>query len=221
MVSAKPTTGRVTVLPQDNYLRTLMTILRNSETDCTKFADVVERVSTLVMAAALNLLPTEALNVKTPTGATFPGAVASTEVCGVSILRAGASMENALRRTHTGPLCYGKILIQRDESTSLPTHLYSKFPQNVTRKAVFILEPMLATGGSACMAVDIIKAAGVPENQIFFINLVASRKGLDTLSSRFPELRIVTAAVDENLTASNHISPGLGDFGDRFYGTVD
>lgn len=89
------------------------------------------------------------------------------------------------------------------------------------------------------MAVDIIKAAGVPEEQIYFINLVASRKGLNSLGSRFPDVRIVTAAVDEELTASkyvatflqlvfgtqltrnSHITPGLGDFGDRFYGTVD
>ncbi|KAH8680229.1 uracil phosphoribosyltransferase [Ilyonectria robusta] len=221
LMNGIPTSSRVTVLPQDNHLLALMTILRDSKTDCIKFADVVERVSTLVMAAALNLLPVEASDVTTPTGATFQGALATKEVCGVSILRAGASMENALRRTYTGPLSYGKILIQRDESTCLPAHLYSKFPKNVTRKAVFILEPMLATGGSACMAIDIIKAAGVPEEQIYFINLVASRKGLDTLGSRFPEVRIVTAAVDEELTASNHITPGLGDFGDRFYGTVD
>jgi len=109
-------------------------------------------------------------------------------------------------------------LIQRDELTSLPTHIYSKFPRDIANRSeswdiqdmlmtdyvavVLVLEPMLATGGSAGKAIDLIIEAGVPEENIVFVNVLASQKGLDILTERFPKLRIATAAVDPGLTAS-------------------
>ncbi|KAJ5672356.1 hypothetical protein N7507_001483 [Penicillium longicatenatum] len=196
-----------------------MTILRDSNTTVATFADVTERVGDQLISAALDLLSSEATKVTSPTGAEYQGIKETREVCGVSILRAGASLENALRRGYTGPLSFGKLLIQRDESTSLPTLYYSKFPTGIASKTVFILEPMLATGGSACAAIDAIKEAGVIEENIIFVNVLAAQHGVRVLFDRFPSIRLVTAAIDDELTPSNHISPGLGDFGDRFYGT--
>ncbi|KAL4777048.1 uracil phosphoribosyltransferase-domain-containing protein [Aspergillus nidulans var. acristatus] len=169
--------------------------------------------------SALDLLPTERLTIRTPTGWTYEGRRQVKPVCGVSILRAGASFETALRRAYGENLSMGKLLIQRNEETSLPVHLYSKLPAGITEQSVLILEPMLATGGSAIKAIDVLKEKGVREEDIVFVNLVASKKGLETIMQQFPRLRLVTAAVDEALTVSNHIAPGLGDFGDRFYGT--
>ncbi|KAJ5760136.1 hypothetical protein N7520_007292 [Penicillium odoratum] len=219
IIEAEVSNSRISLLPQGNHLRSLMTLLRDSNTSVATFADVTERVGDQLISAALDLLPVNETKVVSPTGAEYQGIRETTEVCGVSILRAGASLENAMRRGYTGPLSFGKLLIQRDESTSLPTLYYSKFPTGIASKTVFILEPMLATGGSACAAIESIKANGVAEENIIFINILASRHGISVLFDRFPSIRLVTAAIDEELTLSNHISPGLGDFGDRFYGT--
>ncbi|KAL4736731.1 uracil phosphoribosyltransferase-domain-containing protein [Aspergillus similis] len=210
---------RVTLLRQGNYLLSLMTVIRDELTTSNAFAAAFDRISDLLIAAALDLLPTERLTVRTPTGWTYEGRRQVKPVCGVSILRAGASFETALRRAYGENLSMGKLLIQRNEETSLPVHLYSKLPAGITEQSVLILEPMLATGGFAIKAIDVLKDKGVREEDIVFVNLVASRKGLETIMQRFPRLRLVTAAVDEALTVSNHIAPGLGDFGDRFYGT--
>ncbi|KAJ5675018.1 uncharacterized protein N7477_004952 [Penicillium maclennaniae] len=206
---------RMFVLPQGNHLLSLMTVLRDANTKSTLFVETTERVGDKLIAAA------ERTAVISPTGSKYQGIQHTVPVCGVSILRAGASLENAMRRGYTGPLTFGKVLIQRDEKTCEPTLFYSKFPPNISSQWAMILEPMLATGGSACAAIDVIKAQGVPEENIIFVNVLASRHGAKTLLSRFPQIRLVTAAIDEDMTLSNHIDPGLGDFGDRFYGTND
>ncbi|KAG9594228.1 hypothetical protein KCU77_g2382, partial [Aureobasidium melanogenum] len=119
-----------------------------------------------------------------------------------------------------GPLSFGKILIQRDEETCLPALLYSKFPSDLAEQAILILEPILATGGSICTAIDLIISKGVPEDNIIVANLITSRKAIEIVTSRYPKLRIVTAAIDEKLNAKCQLEPGVGDFGDRFYGTT-
>ncbi|KAI9148270.1 Uracil phosphoribosyltransferase [Paramyrothecium foliicola] len=214
-------TPQVTVLPQTNYLLSLMTILRSSDTDSLPFVDAFDKVCGQLVPAALNLLPFESLKVDTPTGSSFSGSKLTEPICGVSILRAGASMETALRNASLGPISFGKILIQRNEETCLPREIYCKLPRDIEKRTVVVLEPMLATGGSAAKALDTLKSHGVREDKIIFLNLVASKKGLERVTAGYPALRIVTAAVDDNLTASNHIAPGLGDFGDRYYGTAD
>ncbi|KAH8668834.1 uracil phosphoribosyltransferase-domain-containing protein [Xylariales sp. PMI_506] len=215
-----PSSERVTILEQGNYLLSCMTTIRNSETSSGAFANAFQKVADQLIIAALNLIPTERITVPTPTGLNYDGVCQTAPICGVSILRAGASFESSLRRAYGENMCMGMILIQRNEETCLPVHLYSKLPEDIASKTVLILEPMLATGGSASKAIEVLKERGVPESNIIFVNLVASRKGLDIIMKRFPLLRLVTAAVDNDLTASNHIAPGLGDFGDRFYGTV-
>ncbi|KAH8693209.1 uracil phosphoribosyltransferase-domain-containing protein [Talaromyces proteolyticus] len=211
---------RVVVLEQSNYLLSCMTILRNSETTSSAFYEAFENVANQIIAVALNLIPTEPFTVYTPTRLPYNGRRQVKSICGVSILRAGASFENVLRKSYRHNLSMGTILIQRDEETCLPVYIYSKLPKDIASKSILILEPMLATGGSASKAIEVLKGMDVPEEEIIFVNLVASRKGLDTIVQRFPQLRLVTAAVDEDLTASNHIAPGLGDFGDRFYGSL-
>ncbi|KFA65071.1 hypothetical protein S40285_03098 [Stachybotrys chlorohalonatus IBT 40285] len=211
---------RVTVLSENKYLLGLMTTIRNAQTGSKEFVAAFERVCAYLIPAALDLLPFEDHAVITPTGATFAGLRQAVPVCGVSILRAGASMEKPLRETYMGPLSFGTILIQRNEETCQPHEIYHKFPMDIKTKKVLIMEPMLATGGSAVQAISTLKEAGVQEEDIVFVNLLASKKGLERVIQEFPALRLVTAAVDENLTDVNHVSPGLGDFGDRFYGTT-
>ncbi|KAG9624193.1 hypothetical protein KCU64_g19912, partial [Aureobasidium melanogenum] len=94
---------------------------------------------------------------------------------------------------------------------------YEKLPEDIKDRWVLLLDPMLATGGSALMAVEVLRQKGVPEDRILFLNLIASPEGADNFAEKFPKVRIVTAFIDEGLDEKNYIVPGLGDFGDRFY----
>lgn len=113
----------------------------------------------------------------------------------------------------------GKILIQRDEETALPKLFYVKLPHDIGQRYVFLLDPMLATGGSAIMAIDSLKERGVTADRIIFVNLVSCPEGLTNLFRAHPQIKVVTAAIDEGLNERSYIVPGLGDFGDRYFGT--
>lgn len=115
----------------------------------------------------------------------------------------------------------GKILIQRDESsaTKEPKLLYTKLPSDIRDRDVIVVDPMLATGGSILLAIEQLKRVGVREERIVFLNVVCAPEGLKRLFDRFPRVRVVTAAVDEGLNKDKFIVPGLGDFGDRYFGT--
>ncbi|KKF93434.1 Methylmalonate-semialdehyde dehydrogenase [acylating] mitochondrial [Ceratocystis platani] len=195
--------ANVKVLPQNKYLLSLMTILRDGTTESARFAMTFERVCSQLMASALDFVPAEKVTVTSPIGAEYEGLKHTRKVCGVSILRAGASMESSLRDAYSGPLSFGKILIQRNEETALPTHLYSKLPQDLASRTILMLEPMLATGGSASQAIDILKQNGALEENIIFVNCIASLEGIAAVTSRFPKLTIVTASVDLSMTTSN------------------
>ncbi|CAL00873.1 hypothetical protein CBS115989_1132 [Aspergillus niger] len=211
---------RITVLEQDRSLLNLMTIIRDVNTNDRDFSAAVEKVVRRLITSALGHVPAEEYTVTTPINKPYTGIRFTKGVCGVSILRAGACMEQALRDTWTGPLSFGKLLIQRDEETSIAKIYYSKLPAGITDDIVLLLEPMLATGGSVIKAVENLTSNGVPEESIVLVNVVSSQKGLDVISGKFPGLKVVAAAVDAELTAQNYISPGLGDFGDRYYGTT-
>lgn len=131
-------------------------------------------------------------------------------------MRAGEAMEQALRECCRS-VRIGKILIQRDEETSKPRLFYDKLPEDIKDRWVLLLDPMLATGGSALMAVDVLLSRGVPEDRIIFLNLISSPEGVQNFADKYPKLRVVTAFVDQGLNEKNYIVPGLGDFGDRFY----
>jgi len=137
----------------------------------------------------------------------------------VSIVRAGESMESGLRAVCKA-VRIGKILIQRDEETALPKLYYAKLPTDISQRHVLLLDPMLATGGSATKAIEVLQEHGVPEDKIMFLNLIAAPAGIRNIRQRFPKLRIVTTAIDESLNEKKYIVPGIGDFGDRYFGTT-
>ncbi|GKZ50567.1 hypothetical protein AbraIFM66951_003827 [Aspergillus brasiliensis] len=192
---------RITVLEQDRSLLNLMTIIRDVNTNDRDFSAAVEKVVRRLITSALGHVPAEEYTITTPINKPYTGIRFTKGVCGVSILRAGACMEQALRDTWTGPLSFGKLLIQRDEETSIAKIYYSKLPAGITDDIVLLLEPMLATGGSVIKAVENLTSNGVPEESIVLVNVVSSQKGLDVVSGRFPGLKVVAAAVDAEMTA--------------------
>ena len=113
----------------------------------------------------------------------------------------------------------GKILIQRDEETAKPVLFYSKLPP-LANKNIALLDPMLATGGSANAAIKVLIDKGAEEHRITFLNVLSCPEGIKAIQSEFPKVTIVTGEIDIGLNEKSYIVPGLGDYGDRFYGTV-
>ncbi|MFJ8955297.1 uracil phosphoribosyltransferase [Streptomyces sp. NPDC102381] len=214
------TGDQVRVLPQTQQLRALHTLIRNREASREDFVHCARRVIRLLLESALDRLPFEERQVTTPVGAAYEGLAFTGKLCAVPVIRAGESMESELRELLPG-IRIGKILIQRDKQTKLPHLYYSHLPEDIAERHVLLLEPMLATGGSAKAAVDVLLKAGVREERIVFVNFIASPEGIEALTAAHPRIQIVTSAVEERLNPDAFMIPGIGDFGDRFFGTAD
>ncbi|KAG5468596.1 hypothetical protein CUR178_01430 [Leishmania enriettii] len=217
--------GHLHLLPQTPQLHFLFTVIRNVETQRTDFVFYSERIMRLILEEALCMISVEPFNVVTPTGAVYKGVRPDDRgIIGVSIMRAGESMERVLREMCRG-VRIGKILVQRDEASadkSPDTRFsYSKIPKDIASRRVLLLDPMCATGGSAIKATEIlINEYDVLEENIIFLNLISAPAGIKRYLSRFPKIQIVTAAIDDDLDENMYILPGLGDFGDRYFGTI-
>lgn len=143
--------------------------------------------------------------------------VSAEEIMVVPILRSGMVFVPAFAEEYPG-VPVGVLGIRRDEQTAEPEMYYKNFPAQAPPVAV-IVDPMLATGGSATMAVDALVQEGVSTERTYFLGIVAAQEGLDRLASKIPEENIILGAVDPGLDAGKYIVPGLGDFGDRYFGT--
>lgn len=139
-------------------------------------------------------------------------------IVAISIIRAGDSMLDCFLRI-VPEASVGKILIQRDEETAKPVFLYSKLP-DLTNKTVILLDPMLATGGSANEAIRLLLTRGAVEENIAFFSVVSCPEGIANVSLKYPNVKLITAEVDSGLNERSYIVPGLGDYGDRYFGTV-
>lgn len=211
------------ILHECGQVKILHTRIRDAKATREDFVFNADRLIRLIMEEALSRLPVTALDVVTPTGDIYHGAEPACGVVGVSIMRAGESMEMALRATCRGARI-GKILIQRDESTADkapdPRYNYAKMPADISERKVLLLDPMLATGGSAMRAVDtLINRFGCKEESIMFLNVVSCPEGIEAFLTKYPKIQIITSAVDAGLNEHRYILPGLGDFGDRYFGT--
>lgn len=177
----------------------------------------------LVAEDALAELPSTPLSISTPCVTAFEGVgrLASNTICAVSIVRSGDALLEAVREIEPG-VRVGKILIQRDES--LPDKpavlMYNKLPPEIKDLHVMLCDPMLATGGSALKAIEVLCKSGVNPAKIVFATMVCAPEGLDLVTENYPMIRIVTASVDECLNEEKYIVPGLGDYGDRFFNTL-
>ncbi|KAI9841915.1 MAG: Uracil phosphoribosyltransferase, synthesizes UMP from uracil [Sclerophora amabilis] len=194
-VSTNVAYENVHILPQTPQLIALLTDRNTVRAD---FIFYSNRIIRLLVEEGLNHLPVVEHPITTPVGRTYSGVKFEGKICGVSIMRAGEAMEQGLRDCCRS-VRIGKILIQRDEDTCKPKLFYDKLPEDIAARWVLLLDPMFATGGSATMAVDVLKSRGVPEDHILFLNLIASPEGIDTFAQRFPKLRVVTAFVDQGL----------------------
>lgn len=205
---------------QTAQLRCLMTTLYDKQCTPGDWVFTADRVSRIMVEFALNFLPIESNSVITTVeDEPFDGVKFAGRIVGVSIIRAGEAMETALRSCCRN-VRLGKILVQRDERTTQPHYYMAKLPKDVATRHVLLMDPMLATGGTAIMAVEKLVEAGVPQEKVIFVNIVAAPEGITALLERFPSIQICTAAVAEGLNEHKYIRRSLGDFGDRYFGTV-
>lgn len=212
--------GNVQLLPQSNQLRAMHTVIRDRHASRHDFVHYSRRIMRLLLEAGMDLLPFDEHQVVTPVGEHYSGLQFAPNLCAVPVIRAGESMEAELREMHPD-IRIGKILIQRDTQTKRPRLYYSKLPDDIAERHVLLLEPMLATGGSTLAAVQILLEAGVGEGNIVLVNFLASPEGLANVCGEHPELRIVTSSIEDRLNENAYMVPGIGDFGDRYFGTTD
>ncbi len=209
---------QVTTLRMTPQLRILMTIIRDKDTKRNDFIFYADRINRLLIEEGLNFLPTKEKVIETRLGTKYVGAEFVDKICAVPIIRAGLSMENSIRAV-AKKIRIGHILIQRNEETAEPMFFKEWLPDDIAERYVFLLDPMLATGGSAGETIRRLKEHGVEEEKTIFINLVAAPEGIEAILNRFPRVRIITAEIDEGLNERAYILPGLGDFGDMYFGT--
>src|SRR6187402_3120007 len=174
------------------------------------------RISLLLAAEATRDLPASPVTVQTPLGAA-EGRRVSADVVVVPVLRAGLGMLDAVLELIPAARV-GHIGLQRDESTAVASQYYAKLPSNLPSSYVVLVDPMLATGGSAIAALDVLKKAGATNIKI--VCIVAAPEGIALVERSHPDVEIYTPVIDRELNAQKYILPGLGDFGDRLYGTL-
>jgi uracil phosphoribosyltransferase len=190
--------------------------LRDVRTAAPAFRRAANRISVLLATEALRDLPSIAATVDTPLGPAY-GRRAESDVVVVPVLRAGLGMLDAVLELVPGARV-GHIGLQRDEETAVASRYYAKLPADLAESYVLMIDPMLATGGSAAAALDLIKASGA--KTIRMICIVAAPPGVAVVEQRHPDVEVYTPVVDPELNDRKFIVPGLGDFGDRLYGTL-
>ena len=193
-----------------------LAILRNKETGVKEFRELISEVAGLMCYEATRNLPTEEVMVETPVATAKCRVLAGKKLAIVPILRAGLGMVDAMVDMIPSAKI-GHIGLYRDPDTHMPVEYYCKLPEDVDKREVFVVDPMLATGGSAVAAIDFLKKRGC--KNIIMMNIIGCPEGVAAVQKAHPDVDIYIAALDEKLNDHCYIIPGLGDAGDRIFGT--
>lgn len=196
---------------------TLLTILRKKNTSRSEFRWTSDRLTHLLACQAADHLATQTYSIESPMGAT-QGVKFSQNIVLVPILRSGITMFPPFLQYF--PFAkIGVVGLKRDEQTAIAHWYYDNVPPIGTDDQVIVLDPMLATGGTLAETLSLLKKKGVAEKNILFVGIVSAPEGEQVIKEKFPEVTLLIAARDEKLNDKKFIVPGLGDFGDRYFGT--
>ena len=193
-----------------------LSILRRKDTPTKVFRELVDEIAMLMGYEVLRDLPLEEIEIETPIARTTQHCLSGKTLAIVPILRAGIGMVDGFLSLVPAAKV-GHIGMYRDEETLQPVEYLVKLPEDIDQRRIFLVDPMLATGGSAILAIDSLKKRGA--SHISFVSLVAAPEGLSALQAAHPDVDIYTASLDEKLNEKGYIVPGLGDAGDRLFGT--
>ncbi len=207
--------GRVVVMDHP-LIQHKVSLMRDKETGSKEFRELLEEVSMLMAYEVTRDLPLKEVEIETPVAKSRTKVIAGKKVGIVPILRAGLGMvEGILKLIPAAKV--GHIGLYRDPDTLEPVEYYCKLPIDVKERDLILVDPMLATGGSASAAITFVKQRGV--KNIKLVNIIAAPEGVDRITRDHPDVDIFVAAVDERLNEHGYIIPGLGDAGDRLFGT--
>ena len=193
-----------------------LAVLRNKETPVKEFRELISEIAGLMCYEATRNLPTMDVDVQTPVAVAKCKMLAGKKLAIVPILRAGLGMVDALVDLIPSAKI-GHIGLYRDPETHLPVEYYCKLPEDIGNRVVFVVDPMLATGGSAIAAIDFLKKHGC--KNIIMMNIIGCPEGIKAVTEAHPDVDLYLAACDEKLNEHAYIVPGLGDAGDRIFGT--
>jgi len=199
-------------------LKHKITNLRDIRTNTNSFRTLVKEIAVIEGYEALRNTPTKLVEIQTPIEKTLQPVVSRKSLCFVPILRAGLGMADGLLELVPGSTC-GHIGLYRDEITHEPVPYYCKLPEDIETKAVYLIDPMLATGGSGIDAVKTLKKHGA--KNITFICIIAAPEGVKAFHEACPDVPLYIGALDRELNENAYICPGLGDCGDRIFGTIN
>lgn len=194
-----------------------ISLLRDKNTGTNEFRKLVEEIAMLMGYEALSDLPMEDVEIETPIETCMSPVIAGRKLAIVPILRAGLGMVNGIQ-VLVPSAKVGHIGLYRDEKTHEPHEYFCKLPSSISERLIIVPDPMLATGGSAIAAVDFIKQRG--GKNIKFISIIAAPEGIKRLHEAHPDIQIYVGHIDRQLNENAYICPGLGDAGDRIFGTV-
>ena len=193
-----------------------LAILRNKNTGVKEFRELISEIAGLMCYEATRNLPTVEVEVQTPVATATCRVLAGKKLAIVPVLRAGLGMVDSMVDLIPSAKI-GHIGLYRDPDTHQPVEYYCKLPEDIEERQVFVVDPMLATGGSAVAAIDFLKKRGC--KYITMMNIIGCPEGVQTVSAAHPDVDMYLAAVDEKLNDHAYIIPGLGDAGDRIFGT--
>ncbi len=194
-----------------------ISILRDENTPVAQFRQIVKEIAVMEGYEALRDIKTKMVTIKTPIEETVQPMVSGKGLCFVPILRAGMGMVDGMTELIPTALV-GHIGLYRDEVTHEPHEYYCKLPGNLENKEIYVLDPMLATGGSANGAIQLLKAHGA--KHLHFICIIAAPEGVKAFCEKYPDIPLYIGALDRQLNERAYICPGLGDAGDRIFGTL-
>ncbi|EJW88507.1 uridine kinase [Wuchereria bancrofti] len=208
----------LTVVSQTPQVRGLHTFIRDRRTPRDEFNFYSNRLMRILIENAMNFMRFEDATVTTPTMEKFVGKRNTAQICGVTIMRAGETMEHALRAV-VKDCKMGKILIQTNEKTMEPELFYLRLPKNIHQYKVLLMDATVATGAAAMMAIRVLLDHDVLEENILLLSLLMAGTGVHSLAYAFPKVTLLTTAVDPHINELYYVIPGMGNFGDRYYGT--
>ena len=207
--------GKITVFDHP-LIQHKISILRSKETPRKEFRELVDEITMFMCYESLRDLPLEEVEVTTPIATTKTNMLKGDDIAVVPILRAGLGMVSGLLNMVPNA-AVGHIGLYRDEETLEPHEYYCKLPPRINERQIIVLDPMLATGGSAVEAINFIKKRG--GKKIKFMCMIAAPEGMKALTEAHPDVDVYCAHMDEKLNERGYIVPGLGDAGDRLFGT--
>ncbi|KAG7477919.1 hypothetical protein MATL_G00074670 [Megalops atlanticus] len=216
---AQPLPETLSILENTPQVRGMHTFLRDRETSRDEFIFYSKRLMRLLIEHALSFLPSQSCTVQTPQGEEYEGqSFCGKGITGVSILRAGETMEPALRAV-CKDVRIGKILIQTNQDSGEPELHYLRLPKDISEDHVILMDCTVSTGAAAMMAIRVLLDHDVQEDKILLVSLLMAEMGVHSVAYAFPQVKIITTAVDKNVDDLFHIIPGIGNFGDRYFGT--